>query len=799
MAYITSRQVDLSDGSVSAFVVSPPEHKAGNLIMLFITTDVGTGTISVDGFTLVGTQSEAQGQRTVCFYKIATSDAEPDVNITSTVAVPFIASTVVISGASTTNPINGFSRVDSANSTAAFLDSGTVTTTVANCLVLQCFGFDNTFKLIPQNQDTFNFISKEINSACQIVGFFNQYNTGTTPINRALSEVASEGGTSLTIAIADANPTNPLLEPMANQPVETLARYGNATSPTASTAAFIRHDNITIQPLSQIAATTINGLAVLSATVTEGNYNPVPDTAKWGSASVLNVASSGIDATGRWLGATHTFPTKDFTNKLFSLEWGPVETSTVRLGVQGHAVYFQDASNNWACFQLSIRQSLLANSYQHSVIDVSRVTPLATSGNVNWNSINRIAYLFHKIGSLTNAVGIRLKNACLLKEVVFVGGNEGKPINPTLADEKMVLNGSFGIASVQGSGQALIKTGIQLGNGVTKTVVKLTATSHEQPLRFKTSNPRRFYNVLANNPNSAYSINASPNDIIDATACIIATDVTQDFIIKNTSSPLASYDFSGSSIIGYDIKNLASGVIINGATLQNCTINLVGGGLHDCNVVGSRTHLVTDNLSNVKGNTFESPGSGFAIEITQVGTYTFEGNTFAGFGANGTTDAVILNSSGGLVTINVPNPESVVTVLNDGTSTTVFLVPTSIIINGAEPTDIVEMVRYSDHQLLDTFTGSGEKDITSSVGEVVYFRRIMNGQVIASSYANPTTIVAGENGEVGLFTGKEVMIAEEKTIEQTYTQVQKVLNNQNKLRGGILDNDFAGKCEELEF
>lgn len=69
---------------------------------------------------------------------------------------------------------------------------------------------------------------------------------------------------------------------------------------------------------------------------------------------------------------------------------------------------------------------------------------------------------------------------------------------------------------------------------------------------------------------------------------------------------------------------------------------------------------------------FSSDGTGHAIYITTPGTYTYTSNSFTGYGATTTTDAVIYNNSGGSVTINV-NSGDTPTYLN-GTSATTSIV-----------------------------------------------------------------------------------------------------------------------------
>lgn len=56
---------------------------------------------------------------------------------------------------------------------------------------------------------------------------------------------------------------------------------------------------------------------------------------------------------------------------------------------------------------------------------------------------------------------------------------------------------------------------------------------------------------------------------------------------------------------------------------------------------------------DMNGHTFISDGTGHAIYITSAGTYDYDNNSFSGYGATASTDAVVYNNSGGAVTINV--------------------------------------------------------------------------------------------------------------------------------------------------
>jgi hypothetical protein len=92
--------------------------------------------------------------------------------------------------------------------------------------------------------------------------------------------------------------------------------------------------------------------------------------------------------------------------------------------------------------------------------------------------------------------------------------------------------------------------------------------------------------------------------------------------------------------------------------------------------------VVSANPSSIENCTFVSAGTGHGLEITAAGTYTLSGNTFTGYGATGTTDAAVYNSSGGLVTLNISGGGTVVTFRNSAGSSTVVNASANVTITG---------------------------------------------------------------------------------------------------------------------
>jgi len=148
-------------------------------------------------------------------------------------------------------------------------------------------------------------------------------------------------------------------------------------------------------------------------------------------------------------------------------------------------------------------------------------------------------------------------------------------------------------------------------------------------------------------------------------------------LIFNNASTISA--LTGCTFANIGITILRAGVTANGCTWRNSALITQNSAiLTGCVFNGTQDtekQLMTDDLGKISNCQFISPGTGHAIRIDIPGTYTFSGNTFSGFGANGTTDACIYNNSGGLVKILLGASEQP-TIRNGSGATTEF--PTSV-------------------------------------------------------------------------------------------------------------------------
>ncbi len=149
-----------------------------------------------------------------------------------------------------------------------------------------------------------------------------------------------------------------------------------------------------------------------------------------------------------------------------------------------------------------------------------------------------------------------------------------------------------------------------------------------------------------------------------------------------------------------DTSVAASGTIdVNGAVITNCAF-----------ASHTATQMKIDSTAEaagVSGCTFNTSGTGHAIELTAAGNYTFSSLTFNGYGADGTTNAAVYNNSGGAVQITVSGGNSPTVRNGTGASTTVVSGATVTFTGLPTGTDIVILTAGTSTILQQVDSNSG--------------------------------------------------------------------------------------------
>lgn len=158
-------------------------------------------------------------------------------------------------------------------------------------------------------------------------------------------------------------------------------------------------------------------------------------------------------------------------------------------------------------------------------------------------------------------------------------------------------------------------------------------------------------------------------------------DTRPDLTVSGTLGSLSI----GGTFTNFNELTLTSQVNISGATLQAQTIVQSSATISNSTIqtdsVSTAATMSSPNLGNLSDITFVQTNSGHAIEITATGTYTFTNLNFNGYGVDGANDAAVVNSSGGLVTINVSGGDTP-TIRNIGGATTNVVSAVTITLTG---------------------------------------------------------------------------------------------------------------------
>jgi hypothetical protein len=104
----------------------------------------------------------------------------------------------------------------------------------------------------------------------------------------------------------------------------------------------------------------------------------------------------------------------------------------------------------------------------------------------------------------------------------------------------------------------------------------------------------------------------------------------------------------------------------------------------------------------------------------------------------------------------------------------------TITLNGPSATDLVHVYDIADDTELYTLTGGGLKDFAtgSNYGKSVYFtRESSTGKTLMTTYPNTKTLVYGSNGEVNLYYGDEVQLAQSPDVAITKGLVEDIISD----------------------
>jgi hypothetical protein len=418
-------------------------------------------------------------------------------------------------------------------------------------------------------------------------------------------------------------------------------------------------------PMSNVAA-SIDGLATLSK---------IGQLLQSGSLTSITRAGNASPGTAGWLGlslpaGTYTGGTIDLSNKTLTYRVSFGSNTINTMGAKGAIVGITDGTE-WVSYRFTNKTVAVATITQAYIvtIDPTNATVYAKSaGTINLAAITRVFVAMHET-SAANAVDLRVSAIyAVSKPMAFTCGSAAVPLNVlSLSDHTSSLSIIAGLNPLSHC--------VQLGDGVTKTYVNMFGDAMTSASTYAINNFGPQYQSNIGSGTQRWGVKPSANCTMILPSVVKSTVATR-FTVDPASSISAIYDTS-SQIIGcapiWKTGIPATGLLFD----SDLTVDGKGAAFVGCTFRKAVATAIKFDSSGASATScaFTSTGTGHAIEIAATGTYDLTGTTVSGYGADGTPDAVVYNSSGGAVTILRAYADAALTVRNSAGSTTAIQNP----------------------------------------------------------------------------------------------------------------------------
>lgn len=688
--YITSQTETTANG----IVADVPASVSGDLILILAVCDTNTTWTTPSGYSLLfDTYNFCD---TACFYKISSGSEPATLSIVGSTLDTYNTTAIIVEDVDQTYPLgnppvfNTGTRA-SVSSSARVIPGITTTRDNALCITFASrTGVNNGVFCEGVVQTLEDHVSS---SESLTTGWFVQQAAGVVP-DIPVSYVGTSGGGVEGMVMVQPPSTGATKMPAYVAADDSLflnpiivSSYTNVSTPSTTVDT---NFGLIIDGNDVVDAGATIGY-ILGINPQWGSYliSQIPSV-KYRFAGVEFIFTTPVDMSTKPL-LVHVYPsTGGVAKALAELEHGGIS-----LGVRSNT------GTDWKVWSVlgNDSQAVSFERYFPAVIDVADNNYLDSSGTLTTDNIQAFAVLssFSTTGTATQS--IIATGLWLISSTTFAGGSASSSFS--FEDIFYIIFSSKFRKSIykQGKRQYSVFQPLVIGSGVAGTTFfDADATSVEFPQRRNIAEGQGLFNVADNWVGLLY--NPGAGDIIRHRNSVISSPSRFHWGLHSSASTSATYDFTRLTIIGAGTVTLNKAITvgrlvlkdystldISSATLSGCTLAdapttndsvtlngstvLTGCTIDVSRVAAGNRWLSIADPSAISGCSFTG-GGGHALRLTTPGTYSFSGNTFTGFGADGTGGAAILNDSGGVITINIADDGSTPTVKNGtGASTTV--------------------------------------------------------------------------------------------------------------------------------
>lgn len=705
MAYVVRHSIS-ADGLAGAttHTVTLPAHTTNDLLVVLVaidrlgSADGGAFTVTTaTGWTNAARDAVAGQNRYEIWYKLAASSSEtnPVFNTPST-GDTWASVAIVIRDADTTTPIDAVGTV--VKTTSTDLAGPTVTTTSANCLVL------NTACMWSLNQPL---------SAGGVMWGAFAMNTNVR-VGYAWTVVEDSGGTSVAsrwtqwtgyapicFAVAIKNKSGGHV-PGYVDPATTIATQ--ITPMTHQTGSWASNAAGDISVPSSLSLSAIGS----KSTVTYQGPNMDTKAGRYPLASVHRQSvSSAAVATTTTRGHQYSFGTTvDFTSGMLVINAlgaspGEMAVSMDKTGSGGTLVTIADGSNNYRAFEVAARDGNPALlGWNTLVIDCNQsVTDWAESGTPpTVSGIRKVLFTVTPEGG-SIFTGITLSEMWRVNLIHCSGGDSTTPFN---FDDMIACGNSFRAPMIQKTGAAagLSYMPIQFGGGDSiKMLIENSVLQFAEA--WNTSTGALNFHADATAEKLGVTYYGVSGDTIKHKNSLITSATPFYVSIHASSTSAATWDFAGLTLAGAGTVTLRPITTFTGMTFADCaTINTTGATgttLSSCTISNTtnRPDFSDDTLSGVNitsaaastcckvdtgttltnVNLIAADSSSYGLEIAEAGTYSLETVSWTSFAAG---KKVNITAGSGTFTLNASGKLNTAAVNASGVTLIFDVVTTTI-------------------------------------------------------------------------------------------------------------------------
>jgi hypothetical protein len=667
-----------SGATGTTLVLSVPAYVVGDLLLAVFMADTGTATWTAGappsgaGWAHITGSPTTNTCQLVCMWKYAVASEPVSYTFTASGAESFNGAMISVRDTHATTPFGATSVINFTNqASAAKFSMQTITTNVANCLVL--YASANSAAGVPSLLEgpVFGLIGADGVAESLGIGWTFKQTAGLTPANVTVSNVTAGAGVKLALQIA------PPVAGAAVIPGYVTADSSIYVDPLNGTTAYNTNTAMAATADTNFG-TSIGGITTGDATVsavTDVGINSFHSVARLttatgvttpGGAELVLAVANRPNVTGKNV-LVHIGPSTEGQLQRFS---------TI---ASGRGLWFgmRNAAGNNKVYQVYGAEKG-AGRHTPVVINGDATTTKHTAGTLTQSSIQAFGFWVSGTGVTTTAWDFA--SLWVLDTTTVCGGNTTEPLDISQIYRTVSVGKERKSVLLQGSSQLLILQPLQIGNGGTDpTNLLLDSTAIEFPRQYNSATKDVTYHSVDNVAGITYY--AGSTDVIRHVSSVISSASKYHWRIHASSSALATYDFSGLSLIGAGDVQLRAVTTFTGMSFTSCpTITQNGAAILDCTFTNSKV-IVSEvgNLDDIQYSSFtKTTGTSHAIEITSIGAFpsiTMLGVTYSGYAsANGSTgnEAIYVNVATGTVNITISDGGSTPSIRTAGATVNVI-------------------------------------------------------------------------------------------------------------------------------